>query len=89
MGDKDDQSREKEEGQLTASTIADDQEIDFVTLGMLIIGKVGCVFFFFFLSFCISPSYLFSYPSADHTLSLPHKTLKLTNQHHRSVPNLR
>lgn len=51
MGDKDDQSREKEEGQLTASTIADDQEIDFVTLGMLIIGKVGCVFFFFFSRF--------------------------------------
>lgn len=54
MGDKDDQSREKEEGQLTASTIADDQEIDFVTLGMLIIGKVGCVFFFFSLVLYLS-----------------------------------
>ncbi|KAI6364509.1 hypothetical protein MCOR25_005640 [Pyricularia grisea] len=46
MVDKDDQSRkeeeeeEEDEGQLTASTIADDQEIDFVTLGMLIIDDI-------------------------------------------------
>ncbi|TLS29571.1 hypothetical protein PpBr36_01282 [Pyricularia pennisetigena] len=40
MVDKDGQQREEEEGQLTAATIADDQEIDFVTLGMLIIDEI-------------------------------------------------